>query len=159
MAMADGHSGLQGNCSSKAPVFKQKRDLIQQHLDENERIHKNVFQENSNLGKREDAPIFTETRLYKPTKRMVTNKVSLKSTRQANNATSLESVSRRKSVAIAEVSTQVSLQTAFELRMPGVAILTQATQYNKLDYREEIFSHLLATDVSHASFRNRLLKV
>lgn len=151
MALADGHTGPYRDCSSKDRVLRQKKNLIQHQLHENERIHKQVFQEKGNLGKRTDAPIFTESRSHKPTKRLVTSKPSHKSTIPANNAASLESVSRRKSVIIAEVSTQVSVQTGFQLRMPSIAILNRAGQCNKLDYREEIFSHLLSTDVRQSS--------
>lgn len=155
--MADGQTAPHGDSSKHNRVLRQKRDTFHQRQEENERIHAAVFKEATNLGKRSDVPATAETRGHKPNKRMVTSKVSFRNAPPSQNIQSLESVSRRKSVVIAEVSTQVSLQTAFEMRLPGKATLMKANRSSKLDYKDEILNHLIATDVIANLPSDRLL--
>lgn len=148
--MADAQTGLY-RCSTKpGPVSRRKRESLQPRTVDEERIHSQVFQESTNLGKRADLPSSLDIKGSKPTKRIVTRKASQVQTVSQVGLPQAESVSHRKPHLLAEVSTQISIHYRGDPHALSGGTLEKKTQTNTVDFKEEIFSHLLATDVSQA---------
>ena len=148
MAMADAQTG-QYRCSTKPrPVSRKQGESLQQRIVDEQRIHSQVFQESTNLGKRSDLPSASNLKGCKPTKKILTRKASHAHTLSQAGLLPAESISHRKPQALAEVSTQVSMQLEGNPRVQHEGQLSKKLQTNRVDFKEDIFTHLLATDVS-----------
>lgn len=147
MAMADGNTGPRGDSSEGTRGLMYKKATFRQVLAEEKRIHAGVFQESTNLGKRSDIPLQNENKGMKPHKRLVVNKRYAEKSLFANSQSVLESASIRKPASLAEVSTQISVQTSFDARRLGFSNQGKTIRASKLDFKKEIFQHLLITDV------------
>lgn len=151
MAMADAQTGQNRHSIKLGPVSRKHRESIQQRLINEERIHAQVFQESTNLGKRADLPSSLDVKGSKPTKKMMTKKASQQQGAPAAGTLPTESVSHRKPHVLADVSTQISEQTASNSRSPPEVVPGKRLQPNRIDFKEEIVSHLIATDVDSPS--------
>lgn len=146
--MAEGQTGQYTFSSKQRPVSKKQRGSLQHRLGDDDRIHNQVFQESTNLGKRSDLPSALNLKGCKPSKTLVAARNKQVPSIPKELKLQAESVSHRKSNVLAEVSTQISMQPDADVRAKRDAFLGKKCTSSRIDFKDDIINHLLATDVS-----------
>ena len=145
--MAEGQTGQYTFSSKQRPVLKKQRGSVQLKISEDDRIHSQVFQDSTNLGKRSDLPSALNTKGCKPSKTLVAGKSRQAPSIPKEIQLQVESVSHRKPNMLAEASTQVSMPPDSDVRAQRDACLNKKSTSSRIDFKDDIFNHLLATDV------------